>query len=50
MSGGRNRESILADSFEAILGAVYIDSNLNDAKSFALRSHIKQYIDHIRRK
>ena len=46
MSGGRNRESILADSFEAILGAVYIDSNLDEARVFAL-SHIKQYIDHI---
>ena len=45
-SGGRNRESILADSFEAILGAVYIDSNLDEARVFAL-SHIKQYIDHI---
>ena len=46
MSGGRNRESILADSFEAILGAVYIDSDLDEARVFAL-SHIKQYIDHI---
>ena len=46
ISGGRNRESILADSFEAILGAVYIDSNLDEARVFAL-SHIKQYIDHI---
>ena len=46
MSGGRNRESILADSFEAILGAVYIDSNLDEARVFAL-NHIKQYIDHI---
>ena len=46
VSGGRNRESILADSFEAILGAVYIDSNLEEARVFAL-SHIKQYIDHI---
>ena len=46
MSGGRNRESIFADSFEAILGAVYIDSNLDEARVFAL-SHIKQYIDHI---
>ena len=45
-SGGFRRESILADSFEAILGAVYIDSNLDEARVFAL-SHIKQYIDHI---
>ena len=41
MSGGRNRESILADSFEAILGAVYIDSDLDEARVFAL-SHIKR--------
>lgn len=46
MSGGRNRESILADSFEAILGAIYIDAGLDEAKTFAL-SHIKQYIDNI---
>ena len=43
MSGGRNRESILADSFEAILGAVYIDSNLDDARNFTL-SHFKSIL------
>jgi len=26
--GGRNNQSILADTFEAILGAIYLDSNL----------------------
>ena len=26
-SGGRNRSSLLADAFEAIIGAIYIDSN-----------------------
>jgi len=46
LSGGRNRESILADAFEAVLGAVYMDSNLEDARSFAL-GHIEQYITHI---
>lgn len=28
-SGGRERESILADAFEAILGAIYLDGGLN---------------------
>lgn len=27
MTGGNNRNSILADAFEAIIGAIYIDSN-----------------------
>ncbi|WP_022820177.1 ribonuclease III [Fusobacterium russii] len=45
-TGGRDRDSILCDTFEAILGAIYIDSNLREAKSFAL-SHIRKYIDNI---
>lgn len=32
-SGGRRRDSILADSVEAILGAIYIDSGLDAAAS-----------------
>lgn len=28
-SGGRNRQAILADAFEAVLGAVYLDSGFN---------------------
>ncbi|MHB8156017.1 MAG: ribonuclease III [Desulfocucumaceae bacterium] len=36
-SGGRERPSILADSFEALLGAVYLDSGLATATEFALR-------------
>ena len=43
LSGGRNRESILADAFEAVLGAVYMDSNLEEARSFAL-GHIEEYV------
>lgn len=35
-SGGRERPSILADSFEALLGAVYLDSGLEAAGKFAL--------------
>ena len=36
-SGGRNRPSILADAFEALLGAVYLDQGLGVAADFALR-------------
>lgn len=37
LSGGRSRPSILADSFEALLGAVYLDGGLNDARNFVLK-------------
>lgn len=31
-SGGRNNSSLLADTFEAVLGAIYVDSGLESAK------------------
>jgi ribonuclease-3 len=37
--GGREKTSILADSFEALIGAVYIDKGIN----FALRWVLKRY-------
>lgn len=46
MTGGRDRDSILGDVFEAVLGAIYIDSSFQDAKDYALH-HMKKYIDHI---
>lgn len=36
-SGGFNRDSILSDSLEAIIGAVYLDQGLGAAKSFVHR-------------
>ena len=36
-SGGFNRDSILADSLEAIIGAVYLDQGLAAARSFIQR-------------
>lgn len=36
-SGGFNRDSILSDSLEAIIGAVYLDQGLDAAKSFIQR-------------
>ncbi|SES66775.1 RNAse III [Natronincola peptidivorans] len=35
-TGGRQRESILADAFEAIIGAIYIDGGIECAKEFIL--------------
>ncbi len=32
--GGRNRASILADAFEALIGAIYLDSGEEDARKF----------------
>lgn len=37
MTGGRNRHSILADTFEAIIGAIYLDSGLETSRYFVLK-------------
>lgn len=36
--GGRNKASILADAFEAIIAAIYLDSDFNTVKEFVLRN------------
>lgn len=36
-SGGFRRDSILADAVEAIIGAIYLDTDLDVARSFVLR-------------
>ncbi|MBZ4683029.1 MAG: ribonuclease [Fusobacteriaceae bacterium] len=46
LTGGRERESILGDAFEALLGAIYLDSDFNSAKEFALR-YLEYRILHI---
>jgi len=35
-TGGRNRASILADAFEAVIGAVYLESGIEAARWFVL--------------
>ena len=34
LSGGRHRHSILADAFEAVIGAIYIDGDIKSARKF----------------
>ena len=36
-SGGRTRSSILADAFEAVIAAIYLDGGMEEARSFILR-------------
>jgi ribonuclease-3 len=44
ISGGRNRASILADAFEAVAGAIYIDGGFEKASQFILQN-TKHLID-----
>ncbi len=45
LNGGRNRPSILADAFEAILAAIYLDSGLDQARKHVLR-FVKDELTH----
>lgn len=38
MNDGRGRESIMADLFEAIVGAIYLDSNLEETGRFLFKN------------
>lgn len=43
MSGGRQRKSILADTMEAIIGAIYLDQGIEAVRSFILK-HLEKTI------
>lgn len=43
-SGGRNRSSTLADAFEALIGAIYLDGGIEAAKAFIIR-HCKRELE-----
>lgn len=45
-SGGGSRVSIIADAFEAVIGAVYLDSGLGTARKFVER-HLLSEIDEL---
>ena len=42
LSGGRNKKTILADTFEALIAAYFLDTNLNKTKQFILKYFIKE--------
>lgn len=44
VTGGRERDSILADAFEAVIGAIYLDPGLKGASQFIL-SQLKEEIE-----
>ncbi|MFI3209814.1 MAG: ribonuclease III [Peptostreptococcaceae bacterium] len=46
-TGGRERVSILADAFEAIIAAIYLDSGIFESKKFILEN-MKDIIEHTR--
>ena len=45
-SGGRDRDSILADAFEALLGAFYLDAGLKPCRSWLL-DLLEDRLDHV---
>jgi ribonuclease-3 len=46
-SGGRERTSTLADAFEAVVGAIYLDSDFATAREFTLRE-TREALEHVR--
>ncbi|NLW39794.1 MAG: ribonuclease III [Tissierellia bacterium] len=43
-TGGRNRDSILADAFEGLTGAIFVDGGLSSAKEFLLGQFEREVI------
>lgn len=46
MTGGRVRNSILGDVFEALLGAIYLDSSFEESKKYAMK-HMEYWIKNV---
>lgn len=42
LTGGRERDSVLSDAFEAVIGAMYLDGGFTSAKEFVLRFVLKE--------
>lgn len=44
--GGRDRDSILADAFEAVLAAIYLDGGMDAAKEYVMRFVLREIGTH----
>lgn len=44
-TGGRNRDSVLCDAFEAVIGAVYLDGGMEMAKAFIMNHLLEDMED-----
>lgn len=45
-NGGRNRDSILADAFEAVLAAIYLDGGMKPAKEHVMNTVLRDLKHH----
>lgn len=45
LTGGRERASILADCFESVVAAIYLDGSMSSARTFVLRIMEKKIMD-----
>lgn len=45
-NGGRDRDSILADAFEAVLAAIYLDSGIEPAKNHVMNTVLRDLKHH----
>ena len=45
MTGGRERDSILSDAFEALIGAIYLDGGMEHAAAFIHKNLLKDVED-----
>lgn len=44
MTGGRERDSILSDAFEAVIGAIYLDQGIESARKF-VETHLLKDVE-----
>ena len=49
MNDGRGRETILADLFEALIGAIYLDSDIASSKAFFFQHFSEKIEEHLRK-